>query len=382
MNPSSAYLNSKKHYPILDGLRGVAALIVVIFHVLETYSGNRFNQIINHGYLAVDFFFLLSGFVVAYAYDDRWGKMSQWDFYKRRLIRLQPMVIMGTVIGALLFYFQASPAFPLIAGTPVWQLLLVMVVGFTMIPLPISMDIRGWQEMHPLDGPAWSLFFEYIANIMYALVFRKVSQKVLAILVILFAGLLVRYLIMGPQGDVIGGWSINTAQLNVGFTRMLYPFFAGLLLSRMGRLIHIKGAFTVSSLLIALVLFIPRIGGSEHLWMNGLYESIVIILIFPLIVAIGAGGHINGKFSAKVCRFFGDISYPIYITHYPLIYLYTGWVAKNKVPMNYGIWFGLLLFVVSVAIAYASLKLYDEPVRKWLTKRFLAKKQVESNILV
>lgn len=382
MNVSPAYPDSKKHYPILDGLRGVAALIVVAFHVLETYSGNRFNQIINHGYLAVDFFFLLSGFVVAYAYDDRWGKMSQWDFYKRRLIRLQPMVIMGTVIGALLFYFQASPAFPLIAGTPVWQLLLVMLVGFTMIPLPVSMDIRGWQEMHPLDGPAWSLFFEYIANIMYALVFRKVSQKVLAVLVLLFAGFLVQYLIMGPQGDVIGGWSINTAQLNIGFARLLYPFFAGLLLSRMGRLIHIKGAFTVSSLLVALVLFIPRIGGSEHLWMNGLYESIVIILIFPLIVAIGAGGHISSKFSAKVCRFFGEISYPIYITHYPLIYLYTGWVAKNKVPMDYGIWIGLLLFVVSVAIAYASLKLYDEPVRKWLARRFLAKKQVEANILV
>jgi peptidoglycan/LPS O-acetylase OafA/YrhL len=381
MNASLAYPDSKKHYPILDGLRGVAALLVVAFHVLETYSGNRFNQIINHGYLAVDFFFLLSGFVVAYAYDDRWGKMSQWDFYKRRLIRLQPMVIMGTIIGALLFYFQASPAFPLIAGTPVWKLLLVTVVGFTMIPLPISMDIRGWQEMHPLDGPAWSLFFEYIANIMYALFFRKVSQKVLAVLVVIFAGLLVRFLVMGPQGDVIGGWSINKTQLNIGFIRMLYPFFAGILLSRMGKLIRIKGAFTVCSLLIALVLFIPRIGGTEHLWMNGLYESFTIILMFPLIVAIGAGGHINGKFSAKVCRFFGDISYPIYITHYPLIYLYTGWVAKNKVPMERGIWFGLLLFVVSIAIAYASLKLYDEPVRKWLAKRFLAKKVVEANIL-
>ena len=381
MNASPAYPDSKKHYPILDGLRGVAALLVVAFHVLETYSGTRFNQIINHGYLAVDFFFLLSGFVVAYAYDDRWGKMSQWDFYKRRLIRLQPMVIMGTIIGALLFYFQASPVFPLIEGTPVWKLLLVMVVGFTMIPLPISMDIRGWQEMHPLDGPAWSLFFEYIANIMYALVFRKVSQKVLAVLVFIFAGLLVRYLVMGPQGDVIGGWSIDKTQLNIGFIRMLYPFFAGILLSRMGKLIRIKGAFTVCSLLIALVLFIPRIGGTEHLWMNGLYESFAIILMFPLIVAIGAGGHITGKFSAKVCRFFGDISYPIYITHYPLIYLYTGWVAKNKVPIEHGIWFGLLLFVVSIAIAYASLKLYDEPVRKWLAKRFLAKKPVEADIL-
>ena len=374
MTKTPAYLETKSHYQILDGLRGVAALLVVAFHVLETYSGDRFHQIINHGYLAVDFFFLLSGFVVAYAYDDRWGKMTQWDFYKRRLIRLQPMVIMGTIIGAALFYLQASPAFPSISTTPVWQMLLVMLVGFTMLPLPLSMDIRGWQEMNPLDGPAWSLFFEYIANILYALFIRKFSNKVLAIFVILSAILLVQYLLMGPQGDVIGGWSLNALHLHIGFARLLYPFFAGVLLCRMGKLIHIKGAFAVCSLMIAIIMFIPRIGGSEHLWMNGLYESFSIIVVFPLIVAIGAGGNITGKFSLKVCKFFGNISYPLYITHYPLIYLYTGWVAKNKVPMSYGIWFGVLLFVVSIVIAYASLKLYDEPVREWLRKRFLVKR--------
>ena len=157
MTKAPVYLESKRHYEILDGLRGVASILVVIFHVFEAFAGgDRFRQIINHGYLAVDFFFLLSGFVVAYAYDDRWGKMTQWDFYKRRLVRLQPMVIMGSVIGAAFFYFQAGPVFPLIAGTPVWEMLLVMVVGCTLIPLPISMDIRGWQEMHPLNGPAWS----------------------------------------------------------------------------------------------------------------------------------------------------------------------------------------------------------------------------------
>ena len=154
MNTKSSYLESKSHYHILDGLRGVASIMVVIFHVFETFNvGNRFVQIINHGYLAVDFFFVLSGFVVAYAYDDRWGKMTQWDFYKRRLVRLQPMVIMGSLIGAALFYFQASPAFPLIAGRR-YGMLLVMLVGWTLIPVPISMDIRGWQEMHPLkDRP-------------------------------------------------------------------------------------------------------------------------------------------------------------------------------------------------------------------------------------
>ncbi|MDB5017287.1 MAG: acyltransferase [Mucilaginibacter sp.] len=374
MTKTPAYLESKSHYEILDGLRGVAALLVVAFHVFETYSGNRFNQLINHGYLAVDFFFLLSGFVVAYAYDDRWGKMTQWDFYKRRLIRLQPMVIMGSIIGAALFYFQSCGMFPLISATPLWKMLLVMVVGFTLVPLLPSMDIRGWQEMHPLNGPAWSLFFEYIANILYALFIRKFSNTMLAIFVIVSACLLINYTVFGPQGDVIGGWSIDKTQLNIGFTRLLYPFFAGVLLSRMGKLIHIKNAFTVCSLLIVAILFVPRIGGSEHLWMNGLYESFCIIILFPLIVSIGAGGSLTAKLPIKICRFLGGISYPLYITHYPLIYLYIAWVANNKVPKEQGLPVGLLLFIVAIAIAYACLKLYDEPVREWLRKRFLMKK--------
>ena len=210
MNNSIGSLNSKKHYQILDGLRGVASVTVIVFHVLETFTGgNRFIQIINHGYLAVDFFFLLSGFVVAYAYDDRWGKMGQWDFYKRRLVRLQPMVVMGSVIGAALFYFQASPAvFPLIAGTPVWEVLLLMVIGATLLPVPISMDIRGWQEMHPLNGPAWSLFFEYIANILYAVVVRRFSKLVLSIFVALAACTMMRLPGHRRLGDLIGGWSL------------------------------------------------------------------------------------------------------------------------------------------------------------------------------
>ncbi|WP_163399320.1 acyltransferase family protein [Flavobacterium fluviatile] len=373
-------IKPKKHYEILDGLRGVAAILVVAFHVFETFAlGNRFKQIINHGYLAVDFFFLLSGFVVAYAYDDRWGKMTQWEFYKRRLIRLQPMVIMGMVIGGAFYYFQASDElFPEIAETPVWKLLLVMLIGFTLIPVPKTMDIRGWGEMHPLDGPAWSLFFEYIANILYALFFRKFSNKVLGFFVLLFAAMLINYTVFGPKGDVIGGWSLNLEQMNIGFTRLLYPFFAGILLSRLGKLIHIKGAFWICSALITIILMMPRIGDANSLWMNGLYESFCIILLFPLIVSIGAGGEIKSPFSLKICKALGDISYPLYITHYPLIYWYTAWVVDNKVPLEDGYPMGIGVLIASIVLAYLCLKLYDEPVRNWLQNKFQKRKMILS----
>lgn len=379
MSSISVDIKPKKHYEILDGLRGVAAILVVAFHIFEAFAGgNRFVQIINHGYLAVDFFFLLSGFVVAYAYDDRWGKMGQWEFYKRRLIRLQPMVILGMIIGAIFYYFQASDIlFPMIKGMEVWKVILTMVIGFTLLPIPPSMEIRGWGEMHPLNGPAWSLFFEYIANILYAVIFRKFSNKVMSVFVLIFAGLLINYTVFGPKGDVIGGWSLNLEQMNVGFTRLLFPFFAGVLLCRLGKLAHVKNAFWVCSILITIVLALPRFGDENSLWINGLYESICIIFIFPLIVAIGAGGEIKNEFSLKICKLLGDISYPIYITHYPLIYWFTAWVVDNKVTMENGYLEGIGVLIVSIILAFVCLKLYDEPVRNWLMKKFQRKKGSE-----
>ena len=161
MNPvSSTFKDTKKHYEILDALRGVAALVVVLFHLLETFTnGNNHIQLINHGYLAVDFFFVLSGFVIGYAYDDRWGKMSLGNFFKRRLIRLHPMIIVGMFIGAVTLFFQQAAIFPAIAQTPLWKVIVVMVLGFALIPVGPNLDLRGWNETYPLNGPAWTLFF-------------------------------------------------------------------------------------------------------------------------------------------------------------------------------------------------------------------------------
>ena len=363
----------KPHYPILDALRGVAALMVVAFHIFEAHATSHLDQIINHGYLAVDFFFLLSGFVIGYAYDDRWGKMGVGEFFKRRLVRLQPMVVMGMIVGALCFYFQDSVLWPGIHEVPVWKMLVIMLIGFTLLPVPLSMDIRGWTEMHPLNGPGWSLLFEYIANIFYALFIRNFSKTALSVLVILSGAALIHLAVTSPNGDVIGGWAPEPVQLRIGFTRVMYPFFAGLLLNRMGKLIHIKYAFFWCSLLVIAIMAIPRIGGSEHLWMNGLYDSLSIIFIFPLIVYMGASGDMKGKYTSRLGKFFGDISYPIYITHYPIIYIYTGWVYDKKIPFREAFPVALLVLLSCIVLAYACLKLYDEPVRRWLTKKVLLK---------
>jgi len=363
-------LGEKPHYQILDGLRGVAAIIVVFFHLAEPLAASRLVNVVNHGYLAVDFFFLLSGFVIGYAYDDRWGKITFGGFLRRRFERLQPLVVLGMTLGAIGFYFTDSTIWPLIHTVPVWKLIVVMLIGYTILPIPLSMDIRGWQEMHPLNSVGWSLFFEYIANILYAVGIRKLSNKALACFVALAAAVLLHFALTNPNGDVTGGWTLNAVHMRIGITRTLFPFFAGLLLSRVSRLHYIKNAFLWCSLLVAVVLLMPRIGGAEHLWMNGLYEAFCIIIVFPLIVYIGAGGVVHNLTESKFCTFLGNLSYPLYMTHYVLVYFYVAWVSNHPgITLWQALPTALLTFSGAIVLAYGSLKLYDLPVRAWLRKK-------------
>ena len=380
---ATTYLASKPRYEILDGLRGVAAMLVVAFHLFETYSPGVPYQIINHGYLAVDFFFVLSGFVIGYAYDDRWNRMTTWQFCKRRLIRLHPMLIAGTVIGLLFFYFGGDhPDFAGLTDVPMWLTVLVAVLCCTMIPMPPSLDIRGWSEFNPLNGATWSLLWEYLANLAYALFIRRFSKTVLTLFVLCSAVLTVvlcfnidvfGWLAMRDyaQYTVIGGWSLTPDQLQIGLTRLLYPFFCGLLLSRMGRHIHVRGGFWWCSLAIVVLFAMPRVGGDQpdRFWMNGLYEAICILLLFPLLVSIGAGSSTRGRTTA-INKFLGDISYPLYVTHYPLIYWQMSWATTHKdLPAATHVFVAICLYLLAIAIAYASLKLYDEPVREWLKRK-------------
>ena len=396
---SNIYLASKPRYEILDGLRGVAAMLVVAYHLFETYYGGGAEQPINHGYLTVDFFFVLSGFVIGYAYDDRWGKMTTWVFFKRRLIRLHPMVIFGTLFGAVMFYFGSCSTFPLINETPWWMTIVVMLWCFTMIPLPSGMDIRGWGETNPLNGPAWSLQWEYLANILYALVIRRFSKLLLGICVAVFAVftiiLCLNIDIFGILDErsyaaytVIGGWSTTPDQLQIGFTRLLYPFFCGLLISRLmnsgsrffthhSSLFTLKGGFWWCSLFIVILLAMPWLGlGTEgdSRWTNGLYEAICILVCFPIIVAIGAKSSVKGGKSEAINKFLGDISYPIYITHYPLIYMQMSWAEAHKdVPIGTHIFVAVCIFFLAIGLAYVALKLYDLPIREWLKKILFTK---------
>lgn len=372
---SATFADSKPHYELLDGLRGVAALVVMWYHVFEGFATSPIDQGFNHGYLAVDFFFILSGFVIGYAYDDRWQRsLTTKEFFKRRLIRLHPMVIMGVVLGAITYFVQGSERWD---GTHVATsvVMLAMLLNLFLIPaVPgTAVDVRGNNEMYPLNGPNWSLFFEYIGNILYALFIRKLSTRWLAVLVALAGIGLASYAIGNGSGyGHLGvGWSLSGTNFPGGMLRLLFAFSAGLLMSRVFKPVHIRGAFWLCSLGVIVLLCMPHVGGADRLWLNGLYDSVCVILIFPLLVWLGASGKATDNGTSRICKFCGDISYPVYVVHYPFMYLFYAWLwgGEEKIPFSQAWPAALLVFFGSIALTYLILKVYDEPVRCWLARR-------------
>lgn len=378
---SAAFTDTKPHYELLDGLRGVAALLVVFYHIFEGLSfaaGGTLITTINHGYLAVDFFFILSGFVIGYAYDDRWKRnMTLGNFFTRRLIRLHPMIIMGTIIGAITFCIQGSVQWD---GSHVATSAVMLALLAAMFFIPAypgaGYDVRGNGEMFSLNGPSWSLFFEYIGNILYALFIHRLSNRGLAILVALSGIGLAWFALFDIVGyGMLGvGWTLDGANFWGGMLRMLFPFSLGMLLSRHFRPIKTRGAFWICSAVLLILFCVPYIEGKSPICLNGVYELICIALIFPALVWIAASGKTTDKQSTRICRFLGDISFPLYAIHYPLMYLFYAWLIKNKLYTFTECWqMAALVYTGSILLAYLCLKCYDEPVRKWLSRKFLSK---------
>ncbi len=371
---STVFIDTKPHYLLLDGMRGVAALMVLIYHLFEGFAPTPSEQICNHGYLAVPLFFVLSGFVIGYAYDDRWREMSVVEFLKRRLIRLHPMAVLGAVLGFIAFIAQGNVAWN---GHSVSTAYVAIAFIFTLFMIPVApstrIEIRGYGEMFPLNGPYWSLFMEYIGNILYALLLRRLSNKVLGGIVILSGLGVAVYAICNGSGiyNLGVGWTMANGLHYAGFLVMLYSYSAGMLMARTYRYIQVRRSFWSFAFIIVILTAMPYVVYRSNALWNGVYDAICVIFFFPLLVYGGASASVSGKITRKVCQLIGDFSYPVYAIHYPSMYLFYAWVWKNNISLAYALPIGATLIVVNIILSYIFLHIYDLPLRRFLARKWL-----------
>lgn len=353
-NLKPVIFQSKKHFEILDGLRGVAALAIVVFHFMEWIYPDLSQNFIGHGFLAVDFFFCLSGFVLGYAYDDRIGKLGFMEFFKSRLIRLHPLVILGAVLGLLAFLFD-----PFAADTELYstnRIALIFLCSLLLIPFPVMED-RAY-NLFGLNAPAWSLFWEYIASIFYGLILCRISRRSLAVLTAMAAAGIcwVSY----SAGNLLGGWNGDTFWH--GGARIAYSFSAGLLVYRSNWIIKNKLGFAGLAVLLSLAFIMP------HFQWNWLAEALVVLLYFPLLVSLGAGTVLSPGLKS-ICVFSGKISYPLYMTHYSVIWIFGNYYTNTE-PGTAQLYLIVIIgTLLMIAAAYLVMIGYDIPVRRYLSNK-------------
>jgi peptidoglycan/LPS O-acetylase OafA/YrhL len=348
----------RPHFAILDGLRGIAAVVVVAHHAFDPFD---LSPVIPHSGLAVDLLFCLSGFVLAYAYEARLLKSMQLrDFVIIRFIRLYPLIVLGTFLGFLVFAVKCfsahqSPFQP--------HYLFILVTELFLIPTPAIIGLDGWNGSTPFDTPAWSLFFQLIANIVYAALIHRMTNMRLRLALIVGAAivLLQSYMLGGVQGG--GSWG----DLYGGFTRVCFPFFCGVFMFRVWneglRIPQGNYAFHIVALL--LIVFFTPVPAS----VNWLFEALAVLLVFPLLIILGAHDTANPRLTS-LYLFVGRLAYPLYILHYPVLRLFIKYEHANSLQ-GVQLWAVLTIEILTAIVFSLVVMIYfDEPVRAWLTRKW------------
>lgn len=340
-------------YATLDGLRGVAALIVVTRHIGAILPDDPFPE----SFLAVDLFFLLSGFVIAHAYEARLAAgrpvgMSLAGFLRTRLIRLYPLYALGLALGATAAALQGLAAG---AAPDAGFLLKAAGIGLLMLPAipPLPMGSST------LDGPTWTLLPELVANLAYAAGLRRLGPRALAAVV--GCGAVGLVACQAHYRTLDGGWSVDAFPL-IG-ARLSFTFFLGVTMFRLRpkRRLGEGAAWACLAVLATALMFHP----SET--MRPFYELAVVLGVFPAIVWVAVHRE-PGAGAARLFGFLGLVSYAVYVLHAPLAAL-TGLALAAAGMRVHGPWAAALFMLAVVALSALVDRVYDAPVRRWLSGR-------------
>jgi peptidoglycan/LPS O-acetylase OafA/YrhL len=341
-------------------LRGVAALAVVLHHLGSfKLAGN----IAPHAELAVDFFFVLSGFVVAHAYGQALlGRMSWADFALRRGIRLLPLAVVGALFGLMVLILK----WKLFPGReePLSGILISGLFNLFMLPSFFT-GAHYDHAIFPGDGPLWSLFFELAVNLIWAWLGVRWTTRQLAAFVIASAAVVVTLSVL--HGSTRMG--VGSETFWGGAARASFGFSLGVLIYRLRDHITPRSMPLVTPLLaLALCIAVAAPGGFvQTRALNLVWDLVWILFALPLIVLIGAGQGSAGRLG----KVLGELSYPVYVLHWPILAVIGGLHQRFFPHGNIALFVPGELVLIVVA-SWLTLKVYDEPARRHLSRRLPA----------
>ena len=353
---SPAALALLRTFHTLDALRGVAAVTVVLFHAAFFYR-------ISHpaeGQIAVDLFFVMSGFVVAYRYEDELRSgMSLWRFTRIRLIRLYPLFLLGAIIGVLPALFAIATGH----GDPLYRGLLAS-FPLTVLMLPSRYAMPHLAELYPINAVAWSLALEIVVNIIYAATIRFWTLRRLLIVVGLsFLGLC---LCAARYGTLKYGY--DWPQAEVGPVRIAYGFTMGVVICRLYKrkpfMVRIPWWVLIAAALALFFFHSP--------WGAPAWEVFAISVLVPGIV-IAAIVNEPPKALQGACAVAGLLSYVVYSLHEPFIGIFLRGQDRLHLDLNTQTPMDSVIFtVLLIALCLVAHHCYDKPIRRLLTRRLRA----------
>ncbi len=341
---------TKHRYAYLDGMRGIAALFVVLRHTVEYWDFTIFRS-----YVAVDIFFVLSGFVIANAYAGKMaaGTLSLRGFFLVRLIRLYPVYALSLCLAIPLFVLEMTDA-----GTPLDLMTTVQLIILSMLFLPGYANPGG--SLFPVNDPYWSLFFELAANIVYGILRPVLSTPVLLTIVVTLGVILCSGIVI--QGNLNFGFLYTGQAAAAGMVRASFGIFLGVLMFAFRHRWPLRPRPWLGILLMCGVFLIPSVAG-----LDAVIDILAVVLILPACVMLAASTEAGP--TTRSMLFLGSASYPIYVLHEPFGTLFTR--LTDGATVTYASTSGWILLAFLVVICSLLEKKIDEPVRKWLARRLM-----------
>lgn len=348
----------QNRYVFLDGIRGIAAVLVLTRH-----TDDFWHYICFRSYLAVDLFFVLSGFVIAHAYDEkiRTGEITLPKFVLIRLVRLYPVFFLSillsfiVLIGKLVFNHQVNQV-----GFPgILDIILLTIVIF-------PSHLMGNNLLFPTNVTYWSLFFELVTNVIYASI-RRFLTKPIMLTILIGSGLLLGY-VADLHHNLDVGFKWGYESILSGFIRSVFGIFLGLFLfEKQGMISNYLSdkpyAAWLAVIILTLILASPNAGS-----FNWIIDMVAVVLVFPICVLCASQGKTTKL--QGVLLTLGSASYPIYVLHKPvseLVFFLFRTSVKEYAPLS-----GVVLTLTLIAISIGVEKFYDIPLRRWISKKLWA----------